>query len=285
MMVGIGPVPMPVVLMLLALFAAAVVGRLAARRGAGKPRIAVAGTFLDMLLVGLLVGRVVFVLQWLPLYAADPWSVLRPGDGGYAVWAAVPAGLAFGAWRAWRRPELRRPLSWGAASGLAVWAFLAGALALVQRSSVHLPETVLTRPEGGTVRLADMAGRPLVVNLWATWCPPCRREMPVLAQAQAEHPSVAFVFANQGEDARVIREYLRKSGLALDNVLLDPFSGVSEATGARGLPTTLFFDADGRLVDVHMGELTRAGLARKLQRFGPAYAATRGPHPPNEAIR
>lgn len=282
-MVSLGPVPMPLVLMLIALLVAAGVGRWAAAPRDGEPRIPVAGTFFDMLLVGLLAGRLVFVVQWWPLYAADPWSVLRPGDGGYSIWAAVLAGLAFGAWRARRRPALRRPLLWGAAAGLGSWALLAGSLALMQRSAVQLPTTELSRIDGGSVRLSDMRGQPMVVNLWATWCPPCRREMPVLADGQARNPSIEFVFVNQGEGKQVIREYLHDGGLDLRNVVLDPFSAVSQATGARGLPTTLFFDADGRLVDVHMGELTRAGLAQKLQRFDAARTPTPNPSPIHEA--
>lgn len=271
-MAGIGPIPMPAVLMLLALAAAALVGRWAATRPDGA-KLAVAGVFLDMLLVGLLAGRLAFVLQWLPLYLADPWAILRPGDGGYSVWAAVLAGLGFGAWRARRRPELRRPLLLGAAAGLGSWAVLAGSVALMQRAAVQLPYTLLTRLDGGSVRLSEMSGRPLVVNLWATWCPPCRREMPVLAEGQAANRHVSFVFVNQGEDYDVIRAYLRDARLQLRDVLLDPLSSTSQASGTRGLPTTLFFDGDGRLVDIHMGELTRASLTHKLKRFGSAPAS------------
>jgi thiol-disulfide isomerase/thioredoxin len=258
---------MPVVLLLAGLAVAVPVARLFARKAA-TPRVAAAGTFVDMLFVGLLAGRLAFVVQWWPQYAADPWAVIRPGDGGYVLWVAIPAGLAFGAWRAHRRPELRRPLAWGAGAGLATWAVLAVALSLMQRTAVQLPDAELTRLEGGAVRLPEFTGRPMVVNLWATWCPPCRREMPVLAEAQAQRADVAFVFVNQGEGANEVRDYLRGGAMALRNVVLDPASRVSQSTGARGLPTTLFFDAGGRLVDVHMGELTRAGLAQKLRRFG-----------------
>lgn len=282
-MVSLGPIPLPLVLLVAALLVAVAVGRWAAPAHGDAPRLPVAGVFLDMLMVGLLAGRLVFVLQWWPLYAADPWSVLRPGDGGYSVWAGALAGLAFGAWRARRTPALRRPLVWGAAAGLASWAVLAGMLVVMQRAAVQLPTAELSRLEGGRVRLADMTGRPMVVNLWATWCPPCRREMPVLAQAQAANAGVQFVFVNQGEGEHTVRGYLREGGLQLRNVVLDASSAVSQQTGARGLPTTLFFAADGRLVDVHMGELTRAGLAQKLQRFGPE--ATNPSRSPDEVPR
>lgn len=277
-MVSLGPVPMTLVILLLALGVAALVARRLARRP-GAPPLAAGGALVDMLLVGLVVGRLVFVVQWWPQYAADPWSLLRIGDGGYAIWAAVPAALVFGAWRMRRTPALRRPLLWGTGAGVATWAALAGALVLMQQAVVQLPDVELTRIEGGPVRLSGMDGQPKVVNLWATWCPPCRREMPVLAAGQAANPHITFVFANQGEGGDLIREYLDGSGLQLDNVMLDPFSSVSQATGARGLPTTLFFAADGRLADVHMGELTSAGLARKLERFGPAPSLPDGTTP------
>jgi thiol-disulfide isomerase/thioredoxin len=269
-MTSLGPIPLPLVLLVAGLAVAALVARLLAGALPG-PRWATAGTFIDMLLVGLIAGRLAFVLQWWPQYAADPWAIVRPGDGGYALWVAIPAGLAFGAWRVRKRPELRRSVAWGSAAGLVAWAILAAAIALMQRSVVHLPDVELTRLEGETVRLTELGQRPMVVNLWATWCPPCRREMPVLAEAQARHLGLIFVFVNQGEGAPHVDRFLRGGALALRNVVLDPASSVARATGARGLPTTLFFDAQGRLADVHMGELTRASLEQKLRRLQPVH--------------
>jgi len=263
---SLGPVPMPLVLLIVSVVMAAIVGRVAAR-APGQPPVRVMSTFIDMLLVGLIAGRVVFVLQWLPLYRADPWSILRPGDGGYSVWAGVLAALAFGVWVTRRDDVRRRSLAYGTAAGLATWAVLAGSIALLERAYIQLPQTPLTRLEGGSVQLSTLSDQPIVVNLWATWCPPCRREMPVLAQAQRAHPEVTFVFVNQGEDAADIHRYLENGPLQLRNVMLDPFSSISQATGARGLPTTLFFDRQGRMVDTHVGELTRAGLAHKLRQF------------------
>lgn len=272
-MVSLGPVPMPVVLLVAALLAAAIVGRAIARRqaiGGAEPPAKALPLFTDMLLVALLAGRLAFVLQWWEIYRADLWSIARVGDGGYTLWAAVAGGLAFGAGRARRHPALRRPFAWGSLAGIATWGMLAGMLTIMQQSGIRLPEQPLEPIEGGSVQLASLGDKPMVVNLWATWCPPCRREMPVLAEAQLAYPGVHFVFANQGEGRETIDDYLEETGLSLRNVMLDPFSSVSEHTGVRGLPTTLFFDASGRLVDSHMGELTTAGLAHKLQRFPPA---------------
>ena len=107
----------------------------------------------------------------------------------------------------------------------------------------------------------------MVVNLWASWCPPCRREMPVLAAAQQSDPEARFVFVNQGEDGTTAGNFLRSARLDLHYVLLDPSAGFGREVGSTALPTTLFYDASGRLVDTHLGELSVGALAKKLNQF------------------
>lgn len=128
-----------------------------------------------------------------------------------------------------------------------------------------LPAIDLTDLGGATVNLQQFEGRPVVVNLWATWCPPCRREMPVLEQAAADNPDVAFVFANQAEPADMIRDFIQGEGLDLEHVLLDTDSRVARHFQARALPTTLFFGADGKLENVHMGEVSGAQIDNYLR--------------------
>lgn len=262
---SLGPLPMSLVVVLLAALIAGVVGWRLGRGQSATPAGKVPETILDMLLVGLLAARLGFVLEWLPQYLADPWSIVRIGDGGFSAWPGAFAGLAFGAWRLRKQQALRRPLALGVLAGLMAWVSLAGALALLLQSAVKLPSSALSTLDGASTRLSVMSGRPMALNLWATWCPPCRREMPMLAKAQAEHAEVTFAFVNQGESAQQVRAYLGDAGLQLDNVLLDPFSSVSREVGSRGLPTTLFFDANGRLVDTHVGELSEASLTQKLR--------------------
>ena len=100
--------------------------------------------------------------------------------------------------------------------------------------------------------------------------------MPVLERAQRATPGVAFVFANQGESAETVKAYLAAESLVLKNMLLDPSGSVAAAASAPGLPTTLFFDATGQLVDRRMGELSPATLAQRLERLlaAPAASAT-----------
>ena len=272
-MTGLGPFPIHAVIAAAATVVGWLVVRARARRLPDAPaacphRVAV-GLFVDAVLVGLLAARLGYVLLWWPEYLAAPKSIIAIGDGGFLWWAGLPAALAFAGWSTRRRRPLRRPLLAGIAAGMLAWAAFGGLLVAMQRSAPPLPAFELATLDGEPTTLAALSGRPMVLNLWATWCPPCRREMPVLADAQQRYPEVVFVLANQGEDRGTIAEYLAATGLALDHVLLDPQSRAMLETGTRGLPTTLFFDAGGRLVDTHMGELTRASLAGTLRkRFG-----------------
>ncbi len=263
--VSVGVFSTGYVMVALATVVCAGVGAIAARASGNSGRIA--DRVLQMLLTGLLVARIVFVLQWFELYWKSPWSMLDIRDGGFAFWPGVAAALLVAAFTAWRQPALRRGVLLGTASGGLAWIMLARLLLASQQALTGVAATELSTLEGAPVSLHALGGQPMVVNLWATWCPPCRREMPTLQQAQQDNPAVTFVFANQGEAAETITAYLQQQPLQLDNVLVDSFSALSEAVGSRGLPTTLFFDAEGRLLDSHVGELSAASLAARMQRF------------------
>ncbi len=101
--------------------------------------------------------------------------------------------------------------------------------------------------QGKTWRLADLRGRVVVLNFWATWCPPCRAEMPSLQQmAEIYGPDKLVVLAvNVKEGPRRITQYLQSSGLNL-TVLLDQQGEIARQWGASVLPTTYLLDAEGR---------------------------------------
>jgi thiol-disulfide isomerase/thioredoxin len=263
--VSIGPFSVQVshLLILASLLAAAGVGHLAGRR----QQVGILSVLSDMAWAALLVGRVVFVALWFELYRLSPWSMLDIRDGGFSPWAMLAAALLVAVAHGWRRPALRKPLVLGLAAGAIAWAAMSAALGNFSSppAGPALPKVAVITLAGETTNLAALAkGKPLVVNLWASWCPPCRREMPVLAAAQQREPGLTFVFANAGEDAQTALRYLNAGGLNLANVVLDPRSELGRAVGSTGLPTTLFYDAQGRLVDTHLGELSAASLASKL---------------------
>jgi thiol-disulfide isomerase/thioredoxin len=227
-------------------------------------RASAGSVLLHAALWGLLAARGAHVALHLAAYRAEPWSIVDVRDGGWNGWAGLAGGAAWVAWRAWRHAPWRKALAAGTTTGLLLWS--AGTAGLAALAPRDLPDLVLTDlASGQPVRLRELAaGRPVVLNLWATWCGPCRREMPVLAAAQARHPGAVFVFANQGERAETVRRYLDTERLALSHVLLDPASSLGPALGSGGLPTTVFFNGQGRRVDAHMGALNAAALAARL---------------------
>jgi len=234
-----------------------------------QQQIGIGNSLIDMLWAALLAARLVFIATWFELYRNAPWSMLDIRDGGFTPWAGLVAAAGVALWRGWRRPPLRQPLLWGVTAGLLAWGAMFGVMgALDKASQPGLPTVALTTLAGAPTQLAALAkGKPMVVNLWASWCPPCRREMPVLAAAQQQETQVTFVFANQGEDSAAALRYLSAGPLNLANVLLDPGTALGRAIGSTALPTTLFYDASGQLVDTHLGELSAASLASKLNRL------------------
>ncbi|PHV25410.1 thiol:disulfide interchange protein [Janthinobacterium sp. BJB426] len=227
----------------------------------------------DMLIAGLLAARLAFVLRWHEQYLVAPWSIINIRDGGFLAPAGIAAALAIAAWRC-RRPAMaamRRPLAVSVACGALAWGVLSAGISLAYDKPSALPAVALQALDGAPVTLAALAGgKPMVVNLWASWCPPCRREMPVLAAAQQARADIVFVYANQREDAAAASAFLDRSGVTLRNVVLDSVAALGKAAGSSALPTTLFYDAQGRLVDTHLGELSDASLASKLQKIAPA---------------
>lgn len=93
--------------------------------------------------------------------------------------------------------------------------------------------------------------------------------MPVLQRAQAQRPHVNFVFLNQGEPPERVHSFLATQRLQLDNVLVDLHVRAGSELGHQALPSTLFFDAQGRLADTRVGELSQASLAQRLAAIAP----------------
>ena len=268
-MIGVGPFSIQVVVVIVAVLVAWVVARSAARRIPDSAHKAAGGMLLDATFWGFLAARAGYIAQWWADYSAAPMSMIAIGDGGFAWWIGIPVAAAYVWWRTRVVRPLRRPALAGIAVGVVVWVMANSALSLMLRSAPPMPDLQLATLDEQPISLASYSGRPVVLNLWASWCPPCRREMPAFEQAESEFPDVAFVLVNQGETAQQARDFLESEGLSLSNVLLDPSSKTMQAVQSRGLPTTLFFDAQGRHVDSHLGEITMPSLKDKIfSRFG-----------------
>ncbi len=267
--VQLGPLALPVAPLLL--LASAWLATAVASRLAGPPYAHAAGNAVfHATLLGLAAARIVHVLLHATAYVSTPWAMFDVRDGGWNAWAGVPAGALWLAWCGWRAMPLRRALGFALLAGTALWA--AGSLATRAPADAAMPGIELAglADAAPTTLARAAAGRPAVVNLWASWCGPCRAEMPLLAAAQQREAGVAFLFVNQGESEAAVRAYLEREKLALREVLLDARSALGPAVDSRGLPTTLFYDAQGRLVDAHLGVLNAASLQARLGHLMPA---------------
>jgi thiol-disulfide isomerase/thioredoxin len=258
--------PVAPLLLLAAVWGASwLAARLAARAAPQALARAAGRAVVNAALVGLLAARAVHLALNLDPYLASPGSMLDLRDGGWHAPAGVVAGAAWLAWRGLRVPALRRPLAGGVLMAAALWFGAAVVTGLGQAR--EMPAIALTELDSG--RALDLAaaarGRAVVVNLWASWCGPCRQEMPLLAAAQQREVGVGFLFVNQGESASAVRAYLDGERLPLREVLLDPGSKLGPAIGSRGLPTTLFYDARGRQVGAHFGVLNAAALEVRVR--------------------
>lgn len=223
-------------------------------------------TVFHVFLLGVASARGAFVVRYWAQYRDHPLQILDIRDGGFLLWPGLAVALTGAVVYGWRRPRVRRPLAAGLAAGLLLWG-LGGLASQAHTTGARLPDIAVSNAEGAPLSLRHYAGRPLVVNLWATWCPPCRREMPVLIAAQTRYPDVHFLFVNQGETPQMVAGFTGASGLDLGQVVFDGEGALAKSIGSGALPTTLFYDADGRLVAHHLGELSAASLDHALEAF------------------
>ncbi|MDR6759180.1 thiol-disulfide isomerase/thioredoxin [Mycoplana sp. BE70] len=219
-------------------------------------------------LSGIVGARVMHVLTHAESFLQDPWQVLAIWQGGFSS-AGGFIGVLLVTVMLWRKAPPAAPWTiMPLAAGLFAWV---AATTLTDGSAApRAPETShAVLAQGETISIADRKGRPAVLNLWASWCPPCRREMPMMAEMAGSNPQVDFLFANQGEGREAIATYLRQAGVDLETILLDPFADLSRHYGALGLPATLFINPDGTLSASHLGEISREALAERLAALSP----------------
>jgi cytochrome c biogenesis protein CcmG, thiol:disulfide interchange protein DsbE len=127
------------------------------------------------------------------------------------------------------------------------------------------PTFVLPTLDGGTFDLADHIstdGRPVVLNLWASWCGPCRAEMPAINQSATEHPEVAYVGVSVKDDVGDATAFAGELGISYTIAFDD--GTVDEAYPVLGLPATFFINGDGVLLETHFGAVTVDSLDEEI---------------------
>jgi cytochrome c biogenesis protein CcmG/thiol:disulfide interchange protein DsbE len=130
------------------------------------------------------------------------------------------------------------------------------------------------RHPGSQIALADHRGRPVVVNFWASWCVPCRREMPALQEAYRKLGGRVVFLGVDHEDARSdALKFLAETHVGYPSAY-DPSGKTAAAYGLLGLPTTVFISPAGRIVERHIGELTLDALEGAIAKDFPGVTGT-----------
>ena len=234
---------------------------------------------------GLVGARLGFVaLNW-SAYAAKPWTALYVWQPGYLYSAGLLVGAGYALWQVTKSSiELRGPffrVLAGAylAAGLV---FTAATLSIGLLKPPGIPGVGDTAPDfklknlsAETVQLSDLAGRGVVLNFWATWCPPCRREMPLLDDLQKTYgdKGLSVIGLNISESPARVKTYVDSVGVSYP-IWVDAPSGtpgfdrtqmIFSSYGAVGLPTTLFIDRKGVIQRIYVGELSRGFLQNQVE--------------------
>jgi len=170
-----------------------------------------------------------------------------------------------------RSRPLPRPLGpswlWQGLAALVVLGLLAARQPASSAPTIGAPapDFRLPRLGGEELALSSLKGKAVVVNFWATWCGPCRDELPLLADLARRYPAseLTVLGVNVQEGEAVVRPFAEEMGITFP-LVLDKTGEVVKRYRLRGLPTTVFIDRAGIIRAVYLGPLTSDTLARHL---------------------
>lgn len=130
------------------------------------------------------------------------------------------------------------------------------------------PPFDLVSLDGRQTHLADFRGKAVMVNFWATWCAPCRKEMPLFEARYRQHKSNLVVIGiNLGEEQTQVKGFVDEFGLTFP-VLIETKGKVSSDYNVSGYPATFFIDEEGILNSFHIGEINSTQLDEALAKMG-----------------
>lgn len=128
------------------------------------------------------------------------------------------------------------------------------------------PDFQLTNLAGEKVALSDYRGQPVLVNFWATWCPPCLMEMPVIEDSYKDG-GFAVIAVDFGEGPDDVKAFAGSMGIDVP-IVLDVDGSIQQLYRVRGFPTSFFIDADGVVQNIHIGGMNEAILGDYLAQLG-----------------
>jgi thiol-disulfide isomerase/thioredoxin len=135
------------------------------------------------------------------------------------------------------------------------------------RIGTSAPDFEWTGADGEPVRLTDYRGKAVVINFWATWCQPCRQEMPALQRVAQTEPEVVFLAVDLQESGDKVRSFMEQ--LALDRLepVIDGDGQTTRRYGVLSLPSTFFVDREGVIRHLHLGgPMTEAAIRTGIEK-------------------
>ena len=163
-----------------------------------------------------------------------------------------------------KRPIVRRLIGLFIVSTLILACGLFGTSTLVNGTA---PDFALKTLGGREVHLSQFRGKPVMINFWATWCSPCRAELPLIQDRFEKHyPSLVVLAVEDGSTPSEISEAAYASGINF--LILMGHNSVLSAYNVQAFPTTLFVDVDGIVRSRHVGQLSANQLDAELKKIG-----------------
>lgn len=151
---------------------------------------------------------------------------------------------------------------------VAIWASGgSGETQTISRAVIGTPlsDFALTDLNGTTHQVSALKGKVVLINAWATWCPPCRAEMPALHDFYIAHQAEGFALlaVNAGEDAGTAQAFIDQMGFTFP-VLLDPGTNVLAGLGIDAFPTSVLVDRNGNVAKIHVGYYSEQDVAADI---------------------
>ena len=136
-----------------------------------------------------------------------------------------------------------------------------------QSAQISIADIELSKLDGTSTSIgAASKDRPLLVSLWAVWCQPCKRELPVLQDISRQREDLAILAVNIGDDPETITSFLVENGLSIP-VVIDNNGALLEALDAATVPVTVLFDTDGKILWSHLGVVSADQVNEALDTF------------------
>ncbi|MBN1426988.1 MAG: redoxin domain-containing protein [Anaerolineae bacterium] len=175
-----------------------------------------------------------------------------------SLWILLGGGLVLGIVMAILTIDWRQPAAPSSNSSSGLFS-VADPVAVGQPAPGFSADT----PDGNTINLDDLRGSPVALNFWATWCVPCREEMPAMQSAAERYADQGLIIMglNAGEPATQVEAYIDILGLTFPTVI-DLDGSIAAQYGVYAFPTTIWIDAEGVIRVRHIGPLTQEDIER-----------------------